>query len=869
MEGFQSRHAIDRGSLPGRLPYDIQGRAFALQAHQEVDAGRRRRVDEELGRHGSSGGRASNAEGKGRGLGKEGCQGSGCSEGSRVFRGEFQEGQEEEEKVKERKEGKEEGARHQEFGLHVREDGLGPRPTAEEEDLEKGSTCGQKEGSQGELNYIQQFIFRGEQHRGGGFLRAVWGGDESQAGLEQVSRELDTECRGTTSTSSHPTVRPALGARQKLPSPNIFTILADGVGPEGFEGDLKGNANPSVCVRPVVAGQASSCSRYSHSTAEVPRTDGGWRRLSGEPEVGSCAAGRSIDVFYGGDFGGKQSSTRRDESEECGLQRMGERQRSKRRLRYVGCEGQRKEGRLCEGERKRRQMGLQKGRLQKRGGEREEVMSEALEKLDRPEIEDEVSPEASGWHGRVLVPTRTPPVFPEKLLNLKGGEAAISDGTAVHLEHEESKEASEMSRFHYDFLAAKAGRTRLKCLVKQGLKGFRLSDVFDVLCDVFDEVKMECGVLHSKVQHSGGVFPLPETLSGLLQVVVDNEVEPQKAQCLLAISRALNSYYGVSCSGQDAVTVAKRSSVEGLMKYAEDVVSWEEKFDGVSWDELLSTRSIDYKGDEVRVSKQFRWENIASALPDEVGQIPLTEVCDLGTLDYVNNFEDYLLPLEAQVQTKAPRVMVSEDSWEQVCSGLLAKGICELMPVRDLYHIGDSPVLNGMFGVSKDEFVEGVEVMRLIMNLIPVNKLCRNLGGDVATLPNWSGMGSYVLEDGQVLLMSSEDIRCFFYLFSVPDAWKRFLGFNKLVPASLVGPQWRGLPCVLVSRVLPMGFVNSVSIAQHIHRRVARLGLFSRVKGEAMLGSHCEIRRDQPLPASKAAFRIYLDNFDLLEKVDN
>ena len=85
----------------------------------------------------------------------------------------------------------------------------------------------------------------------------------------------------------------------------------------------------------------------------------------------------------------------------------------------------------------------------------------------------------------------------------------------------------------------------------------------------------------------------------------------------------------------------------------------------------------------------------------------------------------------------------AEESWEQICSGLVSKGICEVMPVRDLYHIGDTPVLNGMFGVSKDEFDQGVEVMRLIMNLIPVNKLCRNLGGDVATLPNWSGMGSY------------------------------------------------------------------------------------------------------------------------------
>ena len=346
------------------------------------------------------------------------------------------------------------------------------------------------------------------------------------------------------------------------------------------------------------------------------------------------------------------------------------------------------------------------------------------------------------------------------------------------------------------------------------------------------------------------------------------EVDNRKAHCLLAMFRALNSYYGVSWSGREASTMAKKSAVQGLVKYAQDVIGWEEKFDGVRWVDLLSTRSIDYKGDEVRVSKQFRWSNIVSALPDEVGRIPLCDVCELGTLDYVVNFEDYLLPLDAQVVTRPPRVMVAEDSWEQVCSGLVSKGICEIMPIQDLYHVDGSPILNGMFGVSKDEFDNGVEVMRLIMNLIPVNKLCRNLGGDVSTLPNWSGMGSYVLETGEVLLMSSEDIRCFFYLFSVPQSWKRFLGFNKVVPPHLVPDQWQGLPCVLVSRVLPMGFVNSVSIAQHIHRRVARLGLYPKGQGGSGLGSQCEIRRDKALSVGSRAFRIYLDNFDLLEKVD-
>ena len=302
-----------------------------------------------------------------------------------------------------------------------------------------------------------------------------------------------------------------------------------------------------------------------------------------------------------------------------------------------------------------------------------------------------------------------------------------------------------------------------------------------------------------------------------------------------------------------------------MAKYAETVCAWSEKFGSVTWDELLHTRSVDYKGEEVKVAKGFQWENIQPALPEQVGEILLEEVCELGTLSYVTKFEEYLLPIEAQVYTKPPRVMVQDEAWPQVCAGLIQHGICEVMPLREVYHLRGKPVLNGLFGVSKDEFSGSWEIYRLIMNLVPVNKLCRNLGGDVSTLPNWSGMTAYLVEENEVTLMSSEDIRCFFYLFQIPKVWRRYMSFNKMVPEDQVPSSLRGVPCVLVSRVLPMGFLNSVSIAQHIQRRVARAALHNPLVG---VGPQQEIRRDRPLPSSSVVYRIYLDNFDILERVD-
>ena len=140
-----------------------------------------------------------------------------------------------------------------------------------------------------------------------------------------------------------------------------------------------------------------------------------------------------------------------------------------------------------------------------------------------------------------------------------------------------------------------------------------------------------------------------------------------------------------------------------------------------------------------------------------------------------------------------------------------------------------------------------------------MNSLCQSLRGDVGTLPSLAGFSGFLLEDGQVALLSSEDVKCFFYLFAIPETWKPFMGFNRDVPDELVPTCWSGRRCVLVSRVLPMGFLNSVSIAQHVHRNVIR---WSAAGMEPMIGGEGELRRDKGFSSSDSLYRVYLDNFD-------
>eukprot|EP00438_Fugacium_kawagutii_P019340 Skav202391 [mRNA] locus=scaffold1406:428545:431115:- [translate_table: standard] len=124
-------------------------------------------------------------------------------------------------------------------------------------------------------------------------------------------------------------------------------------------------------------------------------------------------------------------------------------------------------------------------------------------------------------------------------------------------------------------------------------------------------------------------------------------------------------------------------------------------------------------------------------------------------------------------------------------------------------------------------------------------------------------MSALQLHPTEDLVVSSEDVRCFFYIFRVPEEWHPFLSFNKPLPESL--SPVAGEKFYLCSTVLPMGYKNSVSIAQHVHRFIVKRSLDVQSMG---LGMEAEIRKDRHFPSAPGMFRVYLDNFDELRKVN-
>ena len=64
-----------------------------------------------------------------------------------------------------------------------------------------------------------------------------------------------------------------------------------------------------------------------------------------------------------------------------------------------------------------------------------------------------------------------------------------------------------------------------------------------------------------------------------------------------------------------------------------------------------------------------------------------------------------------------------------------------------------------------------------------------------------------------------------------------------------------------------MGFLNSVSLAQHVHRNlVAWTGEQFSLAG--VNTPEQELRKDRGFTVSDPAWRVYLDNFDLLERLE-
>ena len=177
-----------------------------------------------------------------------------------------------------------------------------------------------------------------------------------------------------------------------------------------------------------------------------------------------------------------------------------------------------------------------------------------------------------------------------------------------------------------------------------------------------------------------------------------------------------------------------------------------------------------------------------------------------------------------------PQVRVAEEDWPEVAANLVRRGVCSTLPLDEAFHVDGKPILSGMFGVSKQEMDE-FEVLRLIMDLRPLNCISESVSGDTETLPLITQLIQLDMMVSEDLVVSCEDLKAMFYCFGLPESWLPFTGFNKVLPSCLC-PANDPRPRVLCAKVLPMGYLNSVSFAQHLHRSYcAQGGVSDRSRG--------------------------------------
>ena len=287
--------------------------------------------------------------------------------------------------------------------------------------------------------------------------------------------------------------------------------------------------------------------------------------------------------------------------------------------------------------------------------------------------------------------------------------------------------------------------------------------------------------------------------------------------------------------------------------------------------QLMQSKSFDYSGDEVTHALPLRLEELQPGLPDAAvgGSLDAFRTADNEVQAWLGNPEKTLKPREMW-PSKVPtaKINATKSEWYRVVKELHQRNILAVIPKEEIFSVDGVMVLNGAFAVSKSGVAAPgeVRITRFIMNMTPSNAYQVLMRGDLFTLSSASNWASIVLPQDHCLLWSSDDQKGAFYAWKLPPAWRGLMTFRWPVPGSLLGypSEW----VYVCSKVIPMGWLNAVSLFQHLHRQ---LGLQPPPAG-AGFQEWQEWRRDRAVPQDSQHqvahwIQYYLDDFDAPEIV--
>jgi len=329
-----------------------------------------------------------------------------------------------------------------------------------------------------------------------------------------------------------------------------------------------------------------------------------------------------------------------------------------------------------------------------------------------------------------------------------------------------------------------------------------------------------------------------------------------------------------------AIGASQVASTERLHVLADTFIGKDEaKTPNRDWGQLLSESRLSYEGEVVAKAQELTVEQVLPALPPVGigGSVDALELCDDALRPLL---EDPNLSVRPRSEwpaklTKA-RMRIKPAEWQKLGPILVERGICTTLSEAELIEHNGDKLLNGVFGVGKKKWItseetgEAVEVLRLIVNMVPSNELQVPITADTGTLPHFGQWRGLELLPDEILIWSSEDINCAFYVFKVPRAWQAWFALGWPISGRLLGEDTDELRYLALG-VIPMGWLSAVGICQKLLRTLA----MRAQPGGAGLPVEAELRKDRRLPVNQYQrvvdfFQAYIDNWDAgsVTKVD-
>ena len=322
--------------------------------------------------------------------------------------------------------------------------------------------------------------------------------------------------------------------------------------------------------------------------------------------------------------------------------------------------------------------------------------------------------------------------------------------------------------------------------------------------------------------------------------------------------------------GQKRATTAMEASVKRMLLNDVEIARTYSEVE-----KEMSSRFLSYTGEEVPKMQTLSVSQVLPALPPEShgGSIDARDFVSPSTKFFLENPNHSLLGEKVDdLRLLQAKVHIQKGDELELCKLLVSRNICGWIPESEVLTVQGRKVLNGLFGVGKGKFLDASnekEVVRVIMNLKPTNRVMRHAEGSVSGLPSITQYLSLVLEGNENAVLFQSDMSSAFYLFRIPPQWMPYLCFGISFSRDILGIGKGREKLYLACNVIPMGWASAVSVMQEIADRLAAL---------AKLPEESKVRRLSPLPVwmvqvlglvrdqDRAWYHVYLDNFCAMSK---